>query len=150
MLLVPWSPRDEGQLEVRDPESSLEPKWGATATPEGYSCNLLVAQGPRANSRVSLRPGRLPSLKDVMPLLPPQVTTNPKGDPSFKPQSRLGLPNLSPAVWISPAIRTLRIAHSSNSGGFWSRGQRRGEETCVSVCAQLIALARHCRGLAAV
>lgn len=46
MLLVPWSPRAEGQLEVRDPESLLVPKRRATATPEGYSCNLLVLRAP--------------------------------------------------------------------------------------------------------
>lgn len=84
MLLVPWSPRDEGQLEVRDPESSLEPKWGGHGYPGGLLLQPAGAQGPRANARVSLRPGRLPSLKDVMPLLPPQVTTNPKGRPKFQ------------------------------------------------------------------
>lgn len=56
-------PGGEGQLEVRDLESSLEPKLGATSTPEGSSLETADVQGPIANPRVSLRPDQPPYLK---------------------------------------------------------------------------------------
>lgn len=48
---VPWSRGDEGQLEARDPESSLEPKRGG----QGYYSRGLVSwnrwcSGPRSES----------------------------------------------------------------------------------------------------
>lgn len=87
------SPAGERSLEVRDPTRSLEPKRGATATPEGWSPGAAGALGPRADPRVSLRPGQPGAfLQRCSPPASPQETANPRGEPRPKPSRPWDLP----------------------------------------------------------